>query len=90
MLESYKKDHAEYPVAAAMIKVESSTDFIDELTPYLTVGVTWNYADPLWPAKYYGYKSANGTTYSLTAVLQNTQDSAAVLTNGSYDATTGL
>jgi hypothetical protein len=75
ILANYKQDNGAYPVAAELIKVEEDTKFQDSLTPYLPLSTTtWNYQDPLWPANYYGYQSADGTNFELSAVLENTND----------------
>lgn len=79
LLTQYKVDHNNYPVAATMIKIEAEQDFINKLTPYLEVGGTWGMTDPEWPNRYYGYISADGSTYRLSAVLQATDDPEAPL-----------
>ena len=79
LLTKYKIDHENYPIAEEMIKIEADQDFINKLTPYLEVGQSWDFRDPEWPNKYYGYQSEKGETYRLSAVLQNTNDSEAPL-----------
>lgn len=80
-LEEYFTETQAYPISKTASKISESTSVAYKaLVPkYLEEMPT----DPASPTKYYGYKSADGTSFELTAVLDNTSDSEGT-PRGSY------
>lgn len=82
-LERYKLAEGKYPVASERDRTNKDGNVLQiELLNkghLLTLPV-----DPLDPQYYYGYLSADGTTYELTAVLENTADPDGILVNNFY------
>jgi len=75
-LEKYFEDNQKYPVARKLENSSESTSVVYKaLVPnYLETMPT----DPLSPSKYYGYQSADGTSFELSAVLDNPDDAEGV------------
>lgn len=75
-LEKYFEDSQKYPVAKVLENSSKTTSTIYQaLAPnYLETMPT----DPASPSKYYGYQSADGTSFELSAVLDNPDDTEGV------------
>lgn len=66
-LKTYFDANGRYPISKDAAKLE------DPQNPLTVLGMTEVPGDPVSPTRYYGYKSANGTTYELSAVFDNKQ-----------------
>ena len=79
-LELYKDYYYSYPTAPALVKLNTASNILEKLLVpgYLSILPTDPKAAEGW---YYGYKS-DGTTYTLSARLEDASDPVAVLTNG--------
>jgi hypothetical protein len=79
-LENYKSVSGSYPVSQGTEKVAAlSGTLYSALVPTYLSQIP---IDPSSPTDYYGYKS-DGTTYSLTSILENKSDSSGKMV-GSY------
>lgn len=75
-LEEYFTDTQKYPISKEVSKISEATSVVYKaLVPKYLEEMP---ADPAAPTKYYGYKSADGTSFELTAVLDNTGDSEGI------------
>lgn len=71
-LESHFNNKGAYPVSANVAKLNDSTNsVVTALVPKYTSALP---RDPKDPAFFYGYKSVDGKTYTLSAQLENTAD----------------
>lgn len=76
-LRGYYRDKSSYPVSTALIKTsDSSSVLASSLVPTYLQKLP---DDPLAPQYYYGYKSADGTSFELTAALEDKSDSSGIL-----------
>ncbi|MFH1598393.1 MAG: DUF916 domain-containing protein [Patescibacteria group bacterium] len=82
-LERYKTAEGQYPLAEDRDRTNSAGNRLQvELQDkghLLELPV-----DPLDPQYYYGYLSADGSSYEITAVLENTEDPEGILVNDFY------
>lgn len=79
-LELYKDYYYSYPTAPTLVKLNTASNILEKLLVpgYLSILPADPKAAEGW---YYGYKS-DGTTYTLSARLEDASDPVAVLTNG--------
>lgn len=71
-LQSYFNDRGSYPISAALTRLNDSTSsVVTSLVPKYTSALPLDRSDPEF---FYGYKSVDGKTYTLTARLENTAD----------------
>ena len=71
-LESYFNAKGSYPASATLAKLNDATNpVVTALVPTYTSSLP---RDPKDPSFFYGYKSAGGSGYTLTAQLENTAD----------------
>ncbi len=89
-LESYKSANGSYPLAAALVKLNTTANILQtSLVPSYLSALP---ADPKdsegW---YYGYKSSDGKGYSLSTRLEDSSDTSGVTSNGVtlYEVTGG-
>lgn len=71
-LESYFTDKAAYPISAKVAKLnDPASSVVTALVPKYTAALP---RDPKDPEFFYGYKSLDGKSYTMTARLENTAD----------------
>jgi len=71
-LESYFNEKGLYPISSTIAKLNDSTNsVVTALVPKYTSALPRDQQDPEY---FYGYKSPNGKTYTLSARLENTAD----------------
>ncbi|MBI3261225.1 type II secretion system protein GspG [Candidatus Berkelbacteria bacterium] len=71
-LESYFNEKGSYPTSPTVARLNDSTNsVVTALVPKYTSALP---RDPKDPEYFYGYKSLNGKTYTLSARLENTAD----------------
>lgn len=79
-LNQYYNVKQAYPVSISVSKTSDTDSALKVLVPDYIPSLP---IDPLSPTYYYGYKSADGTSFELTAVLEDESDSAGAVV-GNY------
>jgi hypothetical protein len=75
-LEKYFEGNQKYPIAAKIEKISDakSTAYQALVPDYIETMPN----DPASPTKFYGYQSVDGTSFELSAVLDNTEDTEGI------------
>ncbi len=79
-LKKYYNDKQSYPISTAMSKTSDPGTPLKVLVPTYLPSLP---LDPLSPNSFYGYKSIDGKSFSLTAALEDQTDQSCVVT-GSF------